>query len=188
MRKIVILLLLALPMVMLAQGYHVASMRNFEICDAPNGKVVMSLPDCGDCSAFSFNVVASQNGWLKIDKQSFYPAETIVVNDEEVSNTQYTTLNGVAGECWVRCGDVITDYYRPGAMSTGAKCYASPSKTSKSKGVVNPIGILEVKGDWVKVKGHPGKKTKHGYNEFDYDRIVTGWMYKPHLSVDICGA
>ncbi|MCQ2290417.1 MAG: hypothetical protein MJZ63_03975 [Muribaculaceae bacterium] len=188
MKKILSMLMLLVPTLLMAQGHVVAANNELSIHDGPNGRLLIQLPKSADCEAFTFLVDASKNGWLRINKSTFSPANVIIKNGEEVENTEFQTLDDIPGECWVRCDDVWTDHYCPGAVSTGDKCYAGPSKKSKYLGKISPKAILEVKGDWVKVKGYPEDKRRRSGMEYDYNRQTTGWMYKPNLSIDLCSA
>lgn len=178
MKKLLAIMFLVVPFLMMAQGYPVATTKKTNIYSAPGGTVKLTLPQCDDCNAFIFNVVESRNGWLKIDKKSFSPAEYVIINGESAENTYIIMLEGFDYDCWVKCDDVFTDLYRPGAVGTYDKFYQSPSKKSKCLGSIGPDKILEVKGNWVKVEGVVKGSGK----------VKTGWMYKPHLDIDICGA
>lgn len=188
MKKLFSIVLLMLPMLMLAQSYQVATSRKAKICSSPKGKVLMTLPRCAECEVFYFNVVASKNGWLKISKSSFTPAEVILVNGQERRNTRYRSLSKIAGDCWVSCDDVYTGYPNIGIYPSGDKYYASPDLSSPCLGYVNPHAILEIDGDWVKVKGTRGTEEGDGFIQYGGDQTVVGWMYQPGFAVEICSA
>lgn len=171
-------MLLVVPFLMMAQGHQVGTTEKTKIYNAPGGKVLVTLPKSAQCDAFIFNVVASSKGWLKIDKSTFQAAEYIDIDGEEVENTHVLMIDAFKDECWVKCEDVFTDLFRPGAMMTYDKFYQSPSKSSKCLGSISPDMILEVKGNWVKVEGDVKGSRKR----------KTGWMYKPHLVVEMCSA
>lgn len=182
-------MLLVLPIMAAAQGFEVGTTERTSIYASPGGRVVMTLPKCGECTAFAFLVVESRKGWLKIRKASFRPADSIMQGDEEVNNDKYLSLNRISGECWVRARETFTMYAQPGTFVCGDKFYVAPSKKSRCAGTMTPTVVLEIRGNWVKVEGNPGTYNREfEYWDFNSLKTVSGWMYMPNLEVSMCGA
>lgn len=188
MKKFISLFLLLLPTVMMAGGYQAGITSGAKICSSPGGTVVMTLPETAECLAFIFDVVASDNGWLKIDKATFELCD--YGGEEDFSDLRKFSLMNISGECWVRSADTITGFDPPACLPVGDDYYSSPSMSAGIAGDLIPTRILEIQGDWVKVEGHPFKIIDPDFQMpvYDYDRTVVGWFYQPEFWIDFCSA
>ncbi len=159
MKKTLLLLLVVmfLPVAasaQLAQAYIVDNKGDLtNIRNAPNGKVVATLPTSG---AYVVTLISVKNGWWKIDDEV----------EEYGDDPKTINLSGSRTGYWIHQSLLMATTAGVGF----SKLYASPSP--KSRVVFKGDKYLElqpidIKGSWLKMKSVDGN--------------YTGWIQADHL-------